>query len=146
MMGATGLKNQSQFADFVGTSQPAVARAVKEGKIPDAWFYKVAHRTGRRIEWLQTGNGPECLSDAVAEVEERYGLARSPALKSLLEQRAELHESQQQIVDRAVQMILDSDMETRALLLQVLERVYEHHKSLRQSRGSAHPKKGAGPA
>ena len=146
LMLVSGVKTQVHLADILGISQAAVKQALSKGKIPEAWLYKVAYRTGRRIEWLQTGKGPEYLSESVAEAEARYGLTQSPALKGLLERRAELNESQRLIVDRAVEMMLSSDAGTRTLLLQVLDRVYEHHKVMRQSSDSASPKKEAGSA
>jgi hypothetical protein len=127
IMGASGCKNQSELADFVGTSQPAVARAIKDGKAPDHWLYRIAYRTGRRVEWLQSGHGTE-FQDLAAEEMERYRRELPPALHDLAGQWRALPEPERAIVDNALTLLLSSDADTRALMVDVLRALVEHRK------------------
>lgn len=77
LMRATGASTQAGLADWLGTRQPSVARAIAQREIPELWFYKVAEKTGRTVEWLKTGHGPELKDALVQEL-----IARTESLKS----------------------------------------------------------------
>ncbi len=55
-------------------------------QIPDVWLYKVAYKTGRTVEWLQSGTGHECADEA-EETERRYELIEVEALRIFLMRR-----------------------------------------------------------
>lgn len=145
LMLVSGVNTQVQLAHVLDISQAAVTQAISKGKIPEAWLYKVAYRTGRRVEWLQSGQGPE-FTDAAAEESEQYRRTLPPVLQGLIDQWSDLSESERSIVDSAMKLLLSADAETRDLVVKVVESVREHRKFQRQQRRSALHKKEAGSA
>ena len=141
----SGVKTQAQLGGILNISQAAVTQAISKDKIPEAWIYKVAYQTGRRAEWLKSGQGPE-FANLAAEEEAHYRRALSPALQGLINQWTELSESERSIVDSAMKLLLSADAETRDLVVKVVESVRTHRKFQRQQRASAPHKKSAGPA
>lgn len=141
LMLASGVKTQTQLASILEISQAAVTQAVSKGKIPEVWFYKVAYHTGRRVEWLRTGDGPEFVSVEAEEAEEKYRLSQPPALQILLARWKALSDTQRSILEHATALLESEDKETRRTVRQVIERLYEHDEYLRQQHGSAPSKK-----
>jgi SOS-response transcriptional repressor LexA len=84
LMAAAGAKNLVALARWLDVTPSACTRALGRRKVPDAWLYKVAYRTGVTIEWLRTGKGErldprfsgELRSGIVAESRADYGAAR----------------------------------------------------------------------
>ena len=142
---SVGVKTQSALAEFLGVRQGNISQAIKRSYIPDVWLYKVAYRTGRRVEWLQSGQGPE-FADVEAEEKAKYRRAFPPALQGLIDQWTDLSEAERSIVDSAMKLLLSSDAETRDLVVKVVESVREHRKFQRQQRASTPKKKAAGSA
>lgn len=141
MLGS-GVKTQAQLADILGISQAAVTQALSKGKIPDVWLYKVAYQTGRRVEWLRTGEGPEFLNEVVAETEHRYGI-EDEAVRLYLTRRLSLDDDRRETIDHLMDLLLRADDTTREALLLLLS---EKRESSRQQRRSASSKKASGSA
>lgn len=145
LMLVSGVKTQAQLGDILNISQAAVTQAISKDKIPEAWIYKVAYRTGRRVEWLESGEGPE-LTEVAAEESAHYQRTLPPALRMLLVRWKDLSDTQRSIIEHATTLLESKDKETRRTIRQVIERLYEHDEYLRQQRGSAPLKKEAGSA
>ncbi|KAB2891600.1 MAG: bacteriophage CI repressor [Desulfobulbaceae bacterium] len=60
----TDIKNLSELAGIVGTTQPYVSRKKKNDEFPVEWAFKVAEKYNLLVEWLFYGRGPRRLSDA----------------------------------------------------------------------------------
>lgn len=142
---ALGLTSLAALARELQIDPSAINAAIRQKRLPDVWLYKVAYRTGRRVEWLQSGEGPE-FSDMEAEEKAKYRRAFPPALQGLIDQWTDLSEAERSIVDSAMKLLLSADAETRDLVVKVVESVQEHRKSHRQQRASAPKKKAAGSA
>jgi Bacteriophage CI repressor helix-turn-helix domain len=138
-----GFTSLAALARELEIDPSAINAAIRQKRLPDVWLYKVAYRTGRRVEWLRSGEGPEFASIA-AEESAHYLLDLPPALQALLKQRAALTEAEQSIVDNALKLLLSSDPDMRLLVVQVAEKILESRKLPRQQRHAAPPKKAAG--
>lgn len=124
---ALGFSSLAALARELEINPSAINAAIRQKRLPDVWIYKVAYRTGRRVEWLRSGEGKE-FTDVAAEEKAKYRRAYPPALQDLIEQWAELSDAEQSIVDNAMKLLLSSDAETRALTVRVVEFVREQHK------------------
>lgn len=102
-----------------------------KGKIPDSWLYKVAYQTGRRVEWLQTGQGPE-FAETVAELKHHYGLEEE-AVRLYLARRLELPDDRRHLIDRLMDLLLRTDDTTRDALLALLQAKPEGSRHARES-------------
>lgn len=118
-MSALAVKTQADLAAKLDTSQPAIAMAIQREKIPDVWLYKVAYQTGRRVEWLRTGEGPE-FAETVAELKHHYGLDEE-AVRLYLERRLALEDDRRHLIDRLMDLLLRADDTTRDALLALLQ-------------------------
>lgn len=116
---AAGVNTQAQLAAALDISQAAVAQALGKDKIPDVWLYKVAYQTGRRVEWLRTGEGPE-FAETVAELKHHYGL-NDEAVRLYLERRLALGDDRRHLIDRLMDLLLRADDTTRDALLALLQ-------------------------
>lgn len=128
-----GVNTQTALAKMLDLTPSSITDALRREEIPDVWLYKVAYRTGRRVEWLQSGQGPE-FADAISKEKERYQRL-SPALRCLIDQLSELSGAEQSIVGNAMKLLLSHDLETRSIMVTVVESVLKNHKS--QPRKSA---------
>lgn len=118
-MAALAVKTQGDLAAKLDTSQSTIAMAIKRGKVPDVWLYKVAYQTGRRVEWLRTGQGHE-FAETVAELKHHYGLDEE-AVRLYLSRRLELEDDRRHLVDRLMDLLLRADDTTREALLALLQ-------------------------
>jgi len=140
---AFGLTTQTALAKKIDLTPSSITDALRRGEIPEVWLYKVAYRTGRRVEWLRSGEGLE-FADVAAEGKEKYRRTLPPALQGLVDQWADLSETERSIVESAMKLLLDADAETRDLVVKVVKSVRAHRKFQRQQRRSSPPKKSAG--
>jgi hypothetical protein len=60
----TGIKNISELAVFLGTTQPYVSKKKSIDNFSVKWAYQVAMEYGLSTEWIMTGRGPKKLSEA----------------------------------------------------------------------------------
>lgn len=68
----------ADLARFLDVSPPAINAALRKKQIPELWLYKVAEKTGRRVEWLRTGHGPELESAVLQELLDRVKNLKVP--------------------------------------------------------------------
>ena len=59
----TDLKNLSDLARLVGTSQPFLSKKKKQNYFATDWAYKVGRRYNLLTEWILTGEGPKRLAN-----------------------------------------------------------------------------------
>lgn len=111
---ATGCQNKSDLARYLEITPQRITEAMGRGKISEAWFYKIAYRTGRRVEWLRTGQGPEFLDEAAAE-EVEFG--RSALVRELTEAMDHLDEEEQAAIRRAVEILKTGPLDVRQHLM-----------------------------
>lgn len=140
---ALGFTSLAALARELEIDPSAINAAIRQNRLPDVWLYKVAYRTGRRVEWLRSGMGPE-FGDAAAETERRYGLIEAEALRSFLTRRLDLREDQQHLIDHALRLLMETDDETRELMVVLLKKIAHQPAIPRQQRSSAPQKKSAG--
>ncbi len=60
----TGIKNISELAVFLGTTQPYVSKKKSIDDFSVKWAYQIATEYGLSTEWIMTGRGPKKLSEA----------------------------------------------------------------------------------
>lgn len=101
MLRAIGGKSQDDLASFLGISNDAIYKAVRQGKIPPAWFLTIGKKAGISIDWLVSGIGQmrpgnaqiapaeaqECNASPIFISEEDapdHGLAMVPKVKARL--------------------------------------------------------------
>ena len=140
-----GAKTQSSLAEFLGVRQGNISQAIKNNHVPESWLYKVSYHTGRTVEWLRSGTGPE-FADAVQETERRYGLIEAEALRIFLTRRLDLTQDQQHLIDQALRLLTETDDDTRELMVVLLKKIANQPATPRQKRVSAPQKKSAGSA
>lgn len=56
---ATNLSSIADLADFLDIRRQAVYSALKSGKFPNDWYFRVAKMTNYSIDWLINGVGPK---------------------------------------------------------------------------------------
>lgn len=61
IISATPIKNLTQLAEIIGTSQPNASKIKKKGEFPAEWAFRIAREYGISTEWLMTGEGPRSL-------------------------------------------------------------------------------------
>ena len=142
---SVGAKTQSALAEFLRVRQGNISQAIKNNHVPDTWLYKVSYHTGRTVEWLRSGTGPE-FADAAHETERRYGLIEAEALRIFLTRRLDLKQDQQHLIDHALRLLMETDDETRELMVVLLKKIANQPATPRQQRASAPQKKSAGSA
>lgn len=142
---ALGVSSLAGLARFLDVSPQAINGAIQKRQIPDVWLYKVSYRTGRLVEWLRSGTGPE-FADVAEETERRYGLIEAEALRIFLTRRLDLKQDQQHLIDHALRLLIETDDETRELMVVLLQKIANQPATPRQKRHSALPKKEAGSA
>lgn len=130
LLTACGSITQQTLARELNIAPQRIVEAISRGQIPDLWIYKVSYKTGRQVEWLRTGHGPE-FSQVAAEEMERYRRELPPAIHDLTEQWKALPETERAIIDNALTLLLSSDAETRGLMVDVLHTLVEHRKPSR---------------
>ncbi len=59
----TNIKNMSQLAKIVGTSQQNVSKRKKEGVFPVEWAFNIAQEYNLFTDWILTGTGPKSPAD-----------------------------------------------------------------------------------
>jgi hypothetical protein len=131
----------AELARLLDVSPQAINGAIRKRQIPEAWLYKVAYITGRRVEWLQSGHGHEFSHEEM----EKYRRDFPPSIQELREQYGKLSEAERSIVDNAMKLILSSDPQIRALTVEMTERLLEHRKSPLQQLASSTKKKSRNP-
>jgi|CXWL01.1.fsa_nt_gi hypothetical protein len=145
MMSSIEVKSLAALARELEIAPSAINAAIRQKRLPDVWLYKVAYRTGRSVEWLQSGQGPE-FTDVAAEESAHYQRTLPPALRMLLVRWKDLSDTQRSILEHATALLESEDKETRRTIRQVIERLYEHDEYQRQQRDSTPLKKEASSA
>ncbi|MCI5157110.1 MAG: hypothetical protein D3906_01475 [Candidatus Electrothrix sp. AUS1_2] len=56
------IKNLSQLADLIDTSQPNVSKKKKTGIFPPEWAYALGQKCKISTEWIMTGEGEKYLA------------------------------------------------------------------------------------
>jgi hypothetical protein len=62
----TKIRNISELAEFLGTSQPYVSRRKSLNDFSVKWAYQIALEYGLSTEWIMTGKGPKKLSATIS--------------------------------------------------------------------------------
>ena len=62
----TKIRNISELAEFLGTSQPYVSRRKSLDDFSVKWAYQIAIEYGLSTEWIMTGKGPKKLSATIS--------------------------------------------------------------------------------
>lgn len=75
-----GAESLAALARELEIAPSAINAAIRQKRLPDVWLYKVAYWTGRRVEWLRSGKGPEFAHDAPQELAQ-YRRDVPPALQ-----------------------------------------------------------------
>lgn len=139
---ALNVSTLAGLSRFLDVSPQAINGAIRKQQIPDVWLYKVSYHTGRLVEWLRSGTGLE-FADAVTETERRYGLIEAEALRVFLTRRLDLKDDQQHLIDHALRLLIETDNETRELMVALLRKIAKQPAVQRRQRGSALSKKAA---
>lgn len=135
---ALGLKTQAQLAAALEIRPQSVISAIGRGEIPEAWLYRVAYRTGRNVEWLQTGKGPVRQENVIGEgTVPSYGNRgdQSAALRQVLDAWQELDEEERDTVERCAQVLRIGDRDIREHLIAQLKLIEETVQRRRAKRG-----------
>lgn len=61
----TKIRNISELAEFLGTSQPYVSRRKSLNDFSVKWAYQIAIEYGLSTEWIMTGKGPKKLGTTI---------------------------------------------------------------------------------
>ena len=136
LMAATGANTQVALAEHLEVPPSSITDALRRGKIPEAWVFKVAYLTRRRAEWLRTGEEPEFQEEASAE---GTAFGRSATLKRLVEALETMDEEEQRALERCAEALCVGDHEIRQHLIGQLK-IIEDAVKLR------HAKRGRGPS
>lgn len=110
------VRSLASVARELGIDPSAINAAIRQRRLPDAWLYKVAYRTGVRIEWLQTGEEPQLLSEAVAEERALYHVDRETVLP-LLERIQDLGDQDRESLELFLALLRSANSEVRAHLM-----------------------------
>jgi hypothetical protein len=70
----TGIKNISELADFVGTTQPYMSKKKSQNDFSIKWAYQIATKYDLSTEWIMTGKGPKRISPEIS-IKNAYLLA-----------------------------------------------------------------------
>ncbi|WP_417914932.1 helix-turn-helix domain-containing protein [Candidatus Electronema sp. JM] len=62
----TGIKNISELANFLGTTQPYVSKKKSQDDFSVKWAYQIAIEYGLSTEWIMTGKGPKKLGATIS--------------------------------------------------------------------------------
>ncbi|MGX9727866.1 MAG: helix-turn-helix domain-containing protein [Candidatus Electronema sp. VV] len=62
----TGIKNISELANFLGTTQPYVSKKKGQDDFSVKWAYQIAIEYGLSTEWIMTGKGPKKLGATIS--------------------------------------------------------------------------------
>jgi hypothetical protein len=121
LIAALNLRTQAQLAARLGIRPQSIISAIRRGEIPEAWLYRVAYLSGRRVEWLRTGKG-SIWHEVVAEAPpEPYG----PALRRVLTAWKGLDAERQAAVERCAELLSLKDRDIRAHLIRQLKLIEE---------------------
>lgn len=122
LIAALNLRTQAQLAARLGIRPQSIISAVRRGEIPEAWLYRVAYLSGRRVEWLRTGKGPIWHELVVAEAAARpYGAA----LQRVLAAWDGLDAEGQTTVERCTALLRLEHPDIRAHLIRQLKLIEE---------------------
>lgn len=122
LIAALNLRTQAQLAARLGIRPQSIISAIRRGEIPEAWLYRVAYLSGRRVEWLQTGNGSLWHEVVVAEAPPQpYGTA----LRRVLAAWKGLDAERQAAVERCAELLRLEDRDIRAHLIRQLKLIEE---------------------
>lgn len=126
-MTAMGVLTQAQLAAGLEIRPQSIISAVSRGEIPEAWLYRVAYQTGRKIEWLRTGKGPIWREEVIAEAPApSYGKGSgASAVRRVLEAWQELGPEEQAAVERCAALLGLEDRDIRAHLINQLKLIAE---------------------
>jgi hypothetical protein len=118
---ATDVQNKSQLAEFLEITPQSIRTAEVRKEIPDTWLYKVAYKTGTRIEWLRSGEGPQTLQAFACETMAHYGEQVPSEIQVLEAFRGWLDDDEKQILARGVELLAAEDKETRDTMRQAIQ-------------------------
>ncbi len=93
LMVSANVKTFADLARYLEVQPPAINAALRSKQIPETWIYKIAYRTGRRVEYLLRGEQPE-FRDEVAEQAANY--TRSPLLPQIAEALEEMDQAERE--------------------------------------------------
>ncbi len=62
----TGIKNMSELANFLGTTQPYMSKKKSQNDFSVKWAYQIATEYELSTEWIMTGKGPKKLSGTIS--------------------------------------------------------------------------------
>lgn len=79
----TDIKNISQLAKFLETTQPYVSRKKKSDEFPVKWAYEIAQKYKLSTDWIMKGEGPKRLTIQNKEHDE-YILMLEEWIKELI--------------------------------------------------------------
>lgn len=122
LMSSLKVKTQVELAHHLGITPQSVNSSLSRGEIPDSWLYKVAYETGCRVEYLKTGQGPEHLNEAVAEVRQLYGLPSLEQISPLVDLWKKLNERERRIIETCVELVMEGESELVGEMLQAIRR------------------------
>ena len=140
LMAVTGVDTQVALAEHLEVPPSSITDALRRGKIPEGWIFKIAYLTKRRVEWLRTGEKPEFQDETSAE--ETHAFGRSATLKRLVEALETMDEEEQRTIERCAEALRVGDHDIRQHLigqLKLLEETVKLRRVKRERGPSTHP-------
>lgn len=142
LLGALDLKTQAQLAASLEIKPQSIISAMSRGEIPDAWLYRVAYLTKRKVDWLRTGRGPVWHGNVTAEATPALyggGKGHSAPLRRVLEAWEELDSEERVTVERCAEALRIGDREIREHLIAQLKLIEETVRVRRAKRARRRP-------
>ena len=136
-MKVLGVPTLAALARYFDIAPQAINAAIRQRRVPEAWIYKVALETGRRVEWLKTGYGAEragtddvAPSDEAGLVAQLHSFVRETDAEyasTMMQQLASLDGTEREALQRFLRG-LKNDPETRRHLIgqmKIIERALD---------------------
>lgn len=123
------LSTQSSLAALLDVAPQRINEAIRRGKIPDAWLYKVAYLTGRDVDWLRTGEGSEFKEGAVARCQQLPPGPRRAILSQIEQYLVQAPDDELSSVQRLIEALNRAAPDVRSHLvnqLKVIERLNQY--------------------
>ena len=135
---AAGLQNRRELSSYLEIAPQSLANAIARGQIPEAWIYKVAYKTGRRVEYLLRGERPE-FRDEVAEQAANY--TRSPVLPQIAEALEEMDQAERETLLLCADALRRGDDQVKHHLIGQLQIIKDAVDARKEKRARGDPAK-----
>jgi len=121
LVSSLGMENFAELARWLGVDPSVINRAIRTGKVPESWIYKVAYQTGRRLEWVETGKGVELHGNEPPGGE----LADTGHAKKLVSVLKDFNEEELETLQNLAELLIGSERPVRRNIFAQLKTMQE---------------------